>query len=430
MSTLLIKHGRVVDPASGRDEVADVFVENGRIVKIGTNLPQKGERTIDATGLIVAPGLVDIHVHFREPGREDMETIETGSKAALAGGVTSVVTMPNTNPIADNQTVIEFIIKRARELDLINVYPAGAITKGERGALLAEMKEMKNSGAIALSDDGVDVEDAGLMRSAMEYAKTHDMLLMNHCETPDLSEHGVMHEGWVSTELGLPGIPEIAEDHAVQKGILLAARTGARFHISHMSTAGAVAALREYKKTGATNVTGEVSVQHFSLTDEECRGYNTYAKMYPPLRSREHIEAVIGAIQDGTIDALTTDHAPHIEPDKLKPFADAARGTVGLETSFAAMHTYLVRPGHVSLAEGLALMTHKPASVVGLTKGALSVGADADIALFDTEQTWTVDPSQFFTKARNSVFAGKQLVGKAVCTIVGGTVKYERGSIV
>jgi dihydroorotase len=430
MSTLLIKNGRVVDPASKRDEVVDLFIENGKISCIEKNISQKADRTLDASGLVVAPGLVDIHVHFREPGREDMETLETGSKAALAGGVTSVVTMPNTNPIADNQTVIEFILKRAKELNLINIFPAGSITKNEDGLMLAEMRELKNSGAVALSDDGVDVDNPGVLLKAMEYARTHDMLLMNHCETPELDESGVMHEGWISTELGLPGIPEVAEDHSVAKGIMLAQRSGARFHISHMSTKGSVGALRSAKSAKSAHISGEVSVQHFALTDEECRGYNTQAKMYPPLRSRDHVDAMIEAIKDGTIDAITTDHAPHIEPDKIKPFADAARGTVGLETSFAVMNTYLVEAGHISLSEGIALMTHKPAEIIQKEKGTLAVGADADIAIFDTKTKWTVDPSKFFSKGKNSVFAGKSLVGKTVYTIVDGIVKFENGKIV
>lgn len=430
MSTLLIKNGRVVDPASGKDGVMDVFVADGKIARVAENISDAADTTIDADGLIVAPGLVDIHVHFREPGREDMETLETGSRAALAGGVTSVVTMPNTNPIADNQTVIEFILKRAKELNFITIYPAGAITKNEQGAMLSEMRELKNSGAVAVSDDGVDVDDPGVMLKAMEYAKTHDILLMNHCETPELDESGVMHEGWVSTELGLPGIPEVAEDHGVAKGIMLAQRSGARFHISHMSTKGAVAELREAKQAGMKNVSGEVSVQHFALTDEECRGYNTNAKMYPPLRSRDHVAAIVEGIKDGTIDCLTTDHAPHIEPDKLKPFSEAARGTVGLETSFAVMNTYLVHAGHVSLSEGLALMTHKPAEIIQRQKGTLAEGADADIAIFDVDEEWTVDPAAFLSKGRNSVFAGKKLKGRAVYTIVGGVVRFEKGSVV
>lgn len=430
MTTLLIKNGRVIDPASKFDAVADVLVTDGKVKKIVKDISENADKIIDASGLVVTPGLVDIHVHFREPGREDMETLETGSKAALAGGVTSVVTMPNTNPIADNQTVIEFILKRAKELDLINIYPAGAVTKNEEGAMLAEMRELKNSGAVSVSDDGVDVDDPGVLLNAMEYVRTHDMLLMNHCETPELDDSGVMHEGWVSTELGLPGIPEVAEDHGVAKGIMLALRSGARFHVSHMSTKAAVASLREAKRVGMTNVSGEVSVQHFALTDEECRGYNTNAKMYPPLRSRDHVDAVVEAIKDGTIDALTTDHAPHIEPDKIKPFVDAARGTVGLETSFAAMNTYLVEVGHVSLAEGLALMTYRPAAIIRQKKGTLAEGADADIAIFDVKKKWVVDPSKFFSKGRNSVFAGKELTGKAVYTIVGGRVKYDNGNVV
>jgi dihydroorotase len=427
MTSLLIQNGRVIDPKNKRDGITDVFIKDGVIVEIGKNLKVKASRKIDATGLVVAPGLVDMHVHFREPGREDMETLETGSRAALAGGVTSVVTMPNTNPIADNQTVIEFILKRARELGLVHIFPAGAITKNESGAILSEMRELKNSGAIGVSDDGVDVNNPGLLLNALEYARTHDLLVMNHCETPELDDHGVMHEGWVATELGLPGIPEVAEDHSVQKGILLAERSGARFHISHMSTKGAVAALRRAKKAGLKNISGEVSVQHFALTDEECRGYNTNAKMYPPLRSRDHVSAIVKAIKDGTIDALTTDHAPHIEPDKTKPFADAARGTVGLETSFAVMNTYLVEKKHISLSEGLALMTHRPAEIIRKDKGTLSVGVGADVAIFDLNQEWTVNPREFFSKGRNSVFEGKKLKGKTVYTIVGGKVLYENG---
>ena len=429
MSTLLIKNGRVIDPISKRDEIADVYIADGKIQSVGKSDIASAEMVIDATGLVVSPGLVDIHVHFREPGREDIETLETGSRAALAGGITSVVTMPNTVPIADNQTGIEFIINRAKELDLINIFPAGSITKNEDGAILSEIRELKNSGAVAVSDDGVDIDNTGVLLRALEYSKTHDMLLMNHCETPDLDNHGVMHEGWVSTDLGLPGIPEVAEDHAVTKAIMLAQRSGARLHLSHLSTKAAVAALREYKRTGAINVTGEVSVQNFALTDEACRGYNTDAKMYPPLRSEDHVDALIAAIKDGTIDAITTDHAPHIEPDKIKPFVDAARGTVGLETSFAVLNTYLIKPGHVSLMDGLALMTYKPAAIIRKEKGMLKVGADADITIFDIAKEWVVDPLKFYSKGRNSVFAGKTLTGKAMHTIYRGVIKMKDGIV-
>ena len=430
MSTLLIHGGHVIDPKNGLDGVVDILVRDGKVAKVGKGLKEKADKDIDAKGLTVTPGLIDIHVHFREPGREDKETLETGSKAALAGGITSVVTMPNLSPVADNQTVIEFILKRARELDLINIYPAGSITKGEAGSVLAEINELKNSGAILITDDGLDIQHEGLLKRAMEYAKTCGIMVMSHCETKDLTEDGVMHEGWVSTQLGLSGASALAEDMGVYKNILIAEETGARFHLTHNSSAGGIRAIREAKKRGAKNITADSSVQHFSLTDEECIGYNTNAKMYPPLRSQEHLDAVIAGIKDDTIDALTTDHAPHIEPEKLKSFQDAAFGTTGLETSFAAMHTYLVKPGHVNLSKGIEKMTTGPAGVISVDKGHLSVGADADIAIFDLEEEWVVNEKKFFSKAKNSAFIGKKLTGKAVCTIVGGKVKYDRGTIV
>lgn len=429
MADILIKNGRVIDPKNGVDAVCDVLVADGAITAVGKDITESAHETIDASGLIVTPGLVDMHVHFREPGREDQETIETGSQAALAGGVTSVLVMPNTATVADNQSVIEFIKSRAREAGLINVYPSGAITKGEKGELLAEMNELKKSGAIAVTDDGLDVQDEGLLKRAMEYAKTIDMLIMSHCEVDALVEDGVMHEGWVSTQLGLAGIPAIAEDLAAYKSVMLAEDTGARFHLLHASTAGAVRAVREAKARGAAHITGEASAQHFSLTDEECVGYNTNAKMYPPLRSADHVAAIVAGLADGTLDVISTDHAPHIEPDKIKPFNDAARGTVGLETSFAVMYTYLVAQKKLSLADGIRKMSVAPAEVLRIDKGHLSTGAVADIALFDPAQQWTVDPKQFFSKGKNSAFKGKMLTGKAVATIVGGKVKYRDGKI-
>ncbi len=429
MSTLLIKNGRVIDPKNKLDKVTDILVKDGKVATIGKNLG-KADQIIDATGLIVTPGLIDLHVHFREPGREDMETLETGSWAALAGGITSAVAMPNSNPVADNQTVIEFIINRSRNLDLINIYPAGSITKAQDGSMLAEINELKNSGAIAISDDGLDVQNEGLLKRAMEYAKTCDILLMSHCETEDLIEDGVMHEGWVSTQLGLAGIPAVGEDVAVYKNILLAEETGVRLHLMHNSTKGAVRAIAEARARGAKNISAEVAVQHFSLTDEETKGYNTNAKMYPPLRSKDHVDAIIDSIKSGVINALSTDHAPHIEPDKIKPFVDAARGTVGLETSFGAMYTYLVKPKHISLTDGIAKMTISAAEIIGVDKGHLSVGADADIAIFDTNKEWIVDSEQFLSKGKNSAFNGKKLIGKAVYTIVSGNLKYGNGEII
>ena len=430
MSTLLIKGGRVVDPKNGIDAVRDVFVKDGKVAAVAEHITEKTDKTVDAKGLVVTPGLIDIHVHFREPGREDKETLESGSQAALAGGITSVVTMPNTNPVADNQSVIEFILKRAQELDLIHIYPSGSITKGEKGTMLSEINELKNSGAIAITDDGSDVQNEGVLKRAMEYAKTIGILLMSHCETKDLTEEGAMHEGWISTKLGLPGIPASSEDLAVYKNILLAEETGARVHLQHNSTAGAIREIRAARARGAKNITAEVSVQHFALTDEECLGYNTNAKMYPPLRSQEHIDAVIRGIQDDAVDCFTTDHAPHIESDKIKPFQDAAFGFVGLETSFAVMNTYLVKKNFIEIAKGIEKMTIAPAKIIGVDRGHLSVGANADIAIFDTEKEWVVDEKKFFSKGKNSPFIGKKLTGKSIYTIVDGRVKYENGVIV
>lgn len=429
MTSLLIKNGHVVDPANGIDAPADILVRDGKIAKVAEKIADGADAAFDARGLHVTPGLVDLQVHVREPGREDKETIETASRAALAGGVTSLVAMPNSRPAADNQTVIEFVIKRAREVGLVSVFPAGAITRGQKGETLAEINEMKKSGAVAVTDDGVDVQNMDLLRKAFEYVKTCDMLLMSHCEVEELTAGGVMHEGWISTRLGLPGTPAVAEDMAVLKNILLAALCGARLHLLHNSTAGATQAIRAAKQRGMRTLTAEVSVQHFSLTDAECLGYNTNAKMYPPLRSQEHIEAIVAGIKDGTFDAFTTDHAPHIEPEKLEPFVDAAFGSTGLETSFAVMQTYLVKAGHISFATGISKMTVEPARIIRVNKGTLSPGADADIALFDLKKDWTVDARQSFSKGRNCVFDGKKLTGKAVATITGGVVRYRDGNV-
>jgi dihydroorotase len=429
MESLLIKNGRVVDPKNKLDRITDILIEDGVVAAIGKNLKSGTGQTIDATGLLVTPGLIDLHVHFREPGREDRETLETASWAALAGGITSALAMPNVNPVADNQSVIEFVVNRARQLNLINIYPVGAITKSQGGSMLAEINELKNAGAIAVSDDGLDVQNEGLLRRAMEYAKTCGILLMSHCEIDNLIEDGQMHEGWVSSQLGLAGMPAVAEDLSVIKNILLAEETGARVHIMHISTAGAVRAIDEAKRRGLKNISSEVAVQHFSLTDEECLGYNTNAKMYPPLRSQDHVNAVIAGIKKDLIDAFCTDHAPHIEPDKIRPFQDAARGTIGLQTSFAAANTYLAQTGRLKINEVIAKMTLGPAQVAKINKGHLSIGADADIAIFDPNEKWTVDAKKLFSKSKNSVFDGKKLIGKAIYTVVGGEVKYDNGQI-
>ena len=430
--SLLIKNGHIIDPKNNIDEIFDVFIKDWKIQEVGKNLSKEAEKIIDATGYIVTPGLIDLQVHLREPGREDKETLETGSKAALAGGITSVVCMPNLSPIADNQTVIEFIVNRSKQLDLINIYPTGSITKRQNGAELSEMKEMKNSWAIAVTDDGVDVQDEGILKRALLYAKNCDMLLMSHCEVEALSEKGVMHEGWVSTQMWVAGIPAVSEDLAVYKNILLAEETGARLHLLHNSSAWAMRAIREAKARWATNISAEVCVQHFSLTDEECLGYNTNAKMYPPLRSKRHIDAIIKAIQDDTVDVFTTDHAPHTEPDKLKSFQDAANGFVWLETSFAVMNTYLVKAGHIDLKKWIEKMTYAPAKIIRIDekKWHLSIGADADISIFDPNEEWIVDEKKFFSKGKNSPYIWKTLKGKTVYTIVGGKMKYKQWTII
>lgn len=426
---ILIKNGRVIDPENKRDEICDISIVEWKIKEIWNNISGEFEREIDATGKIVTPGFIDMQVHLREPGREDQETIETGCKAALAGGITSIVCMPNVKPTADNQTVIEYILSKAQKLDLARVYPTGAITKGLGWRELAEMNELKDSWAIAVTDDGLDVQDENILRRAMQYAKNCDILLMSHCETNTLTDWGVMHEWWVSTQMWVPGVPAITEDMAVYKNILLAEDTGARLHLLHNSTAGAMRAIREAKARGSNNITAEATFQHFSLTDEACLEYNTNAKMYPPLRSQRHIDAVIEAINDDTIDAFTTDHAPHTEPDKLMAFADAPNGFVGLETSLAVANTYLIETGKVEISKVIQKMTSGPANILWIDAGTLSEWAAADIAIFDPKAEWIVDENKFFSKGKNSPYIGMKLTGKVTHTLVDGVVKFEGGEI-
>ena len=429
MSTL-IKNWRVIDPANNRDEVCDILIEHWKISKIWKHLDALVENTIDASGLVVSPGFIDMQVHLREPGREDQETIETGCRAALAGWVTSIVCMPNVKPTADNQTVIEYIISKASKLDLARVYPTGAITKWLWGSELAEMNELKSSWAVAVTDDGLDVQDENILRRAMQYAKNCDILLMSHCETNTLTDGGVMHEWWVSTQMWVPWVPAITEDMAVYKNILIAEDTGARLHLLHNSTSGAMRAIREAKARGSNNITAEVTFQHFSLTDEACLNYDTNAKMYPPLRSQEHIDAVIDAINDDTIDAFTTDHAPHTQPDKLMAFEDAPNGFIGLETSLAIANTFLVETGKVDLPKVIQKMTSGPAKILWIPWGNLSDGSPADIAIFNPKTEWIVDENKFFSKWRNSPYIGHTLTGKVIHTMVNGEVKFQDWKII
>lgn len=426
MSEYLIKNGHVLDPANGVDGVMDVWVKNGKIERVGKELNATEATVINAKGKLVTPGLIDTHVHLREPGREDKETIETALRAALAGGVTSVLSMPNTDPVADDQTVLEYQLSKARKLNLANLFVSGTITSG--GNRISEMWELRESGAVALTDDGNDVQSAGLIKHAFEWAKTFDMPIFCHSEVATLSNEGVMNEGTVSLELGLPGIPHSAEDIAITKTLMVAEEVGHRVHISHIATKGGVEAVRQAKKRGV-KVTAEATPQHFSLTHEECRGWNTNAKMYPPLREEEDRKAVIKGLSDGTIDTIATDHAPHLENEKFYPFLDAPRGTVGLETLFGAANTYLVRSKALPLDKVIEKLTIAPAKLLRIKKGTLSKGADADISIFDLDKKWVVDPTKFESKGRNSVFAGKMLYGKAVHVMINGELKVKDGTI-
>ena len=418
---ILIKNGHLADPANKVDEKLDVLVSNGKISKLGKPgaLPANGCKVIDAAGMFVAPGLIDMHVHLREPGFEYKETITTGTAAAKTGGFTSVCCMPNTNPVNDNRSVTEFILAQARNAST-QVFPIGAITKASRGEELAEMGELHAAGCVAISDDGQPVMNASMMRRAMEYSKIFDMLIISHCEDSILSGKGVMNEGIVSTELGLRGIPRAAEDVMTARDISLAELTGARLHIAHVSTAGSVRMIRDAKSRGV-KVTAETCPHYFSLTEEAVRGYNTLAKMNPPLRTVDDVAAVKQGLKDGTLDVIATDHAPHAMDEKSGEFDYAPFGIVGLETALG-LTLKLVHEDVLSLTEAIRKLSVNPALILKLDKGTLSTGADADITIIDLNEDWTVAASQFKSKSKNTPFDGWKLRGKAVHTIVGGKI--------
>lgn len=426
METYLIKNGRVIDPANKLDKVTDILVKDGKIAEIKTGIKAAGAKVIDAKGKLVTPGLVDIHVHLREPGREDKETIETAMRAALKGGVTSLMSMPNTTPVTDNQTVVEYQLSRAKKLNLCHLYVSGTITRGVDH--ISEIRELKLTGAVALTDDGYDVQNEGVYLHAMEWAKTFDMPIFTHAEIDNLSGDGCMHEGIVSLELGLPGIPASAENLAIFKTLILAEEVGNRVHITHVSTRRGVELIREAKKRGV-HVTAEATPHHFSLTHEECRGYNTDAKMYPPLREEEDRQAIIKGLKEGVLDIIATDHAPHLENEKFQPFYDAPKGTIGLETLFAATMTYLVRPKALTLSEAIEKMTSAPAKILNIPKGTLSKGVDADISIFDPDKKWTVDRNQFESKGKNCAFNNKTLYGSADTVFVSGELRVNKSKV-
>ncbi|MFN2602047.1 MAG: dihydroorotase [Gemmatimonadaceae bacterium] len=422
---VLLAGGRLVDPSQNLDESGDVLVAGGVIEGIGGRIeaPDHAE-VVDCSGWIVSPGFIDVHAHLREPGREDVETIASGARAAAAGGFTAVCAMPNTDPVTDNQAAVGFIIRQGSRAGAARVHPIGAISVGQKGETLAEFGEMVGAGAVAVSDDGRPVVSAHLMRTALEYARTFGIPVIDHCEEPTLSHGGVMNEGIVSARLGLKGIPSEAEEIMVIRDILLARRTGGHVHLAHMSTRGSVELIRWGKERGI-NVTAEVCPHHISLTDERVGAYDTNAKMNPPLRTAPDVEALREAVKDGTIDMIATDHAPHHYDEKEREFSDAPNGIIGLETALAVSVTHLVETGALNFSTLVERMSCSPARLFHLPGGSLRRGAEADITVFDPAMRWAVDPSEMLTKGRNTPYAGMTFTGRATLTIVGGRIVYK-----
>ena len=420
MSNYLIIGGRVIDPANNIDETADLLIERGKIAAVGSglngNTPESVER-IDATGKVVAPGLVDIHVHLREPGRADEETVDSGLRAAVRGGFTSVACMPNTDPVCDSASVVEYILQRVEEVGFGNAFPIASITHGLEGERLSEMGELVGAGAVAFSDDGKCVMNGQLMRRALEYTKTWDKAIISHAEDGFLAHGGQMHEGYWSTVLGLKGIPAAAEEVVVARDIILAELTGGRLHIAHLSTAGSLELVKLAKERGI-RVTCEVTPHHLILTDEKVQDYDTNFKVNPPLRSQEHLDALRQGLKDGVIDAIASDHAPHARHEKEMEFDYAPFGLIGLETTLALILTEIVEKGVISLPEAIALMSVNPARILGIDRGTLSVGAAADVIIIDTNAQHEVDTLRFESKSINTPYAGwklKGMVGDVFC---------------
>jgi len=422
----LIKGARIVDPSQHIDGQMDILIEEGKIIKLGQNLSpsrKKGLNSMELTGLVITPGLVDMHTHLREPGFEYKETIQTGSEAACAGGFTSIACMPNTNPVNDTRSVTEYILRKAAETNLVNIYPIAAITMRSEGKSLAEFWDLKEAGAIALSDDGKPVVDSGVMRRALEYAHSLGLPIISHCEDTGLSSGGVMNEGFPSTELGLPGIPGIAEDIMVARDLLLAEYTRSSIHIAHVSSAGSVRLIREAKNRGI-KVTAETAPHYFTLTDDDLRTYNVNTKVYPPLRGKADVEAIKEGLRDGTIDAIASDHAPHALTDKEVEFEYAASGMIGLETSLA-LGLRLVSAGVLTLSQLIGKMSTHPAGILGIPGGSLRPGAPADLTIIDLQRSWTVDREAIRSLSKNTPFLGWDLTGKAVLTMKGGVVTFD-----
>ncbi len=425
MPKLLIKNGRIIDPASGRDEIADVLIKSGLIVRIGQDLHATGAIAFDATGLVVAPGFIDMHVHLREPGFEHAETIESGSRAAAAGGFTSICAMPNTQPVNDAASVTRYIVERAQRSAIVNVFPIGAITKNSAGEELAAIGSMKAAGIIAISDDGRPVMNSRVMRRAMEFARAFDLPVIDHCEDLDLSADGDMHEGFESVRLGLRGIPAASEDVMVARDLILARSTGARFHVAHLSSRHSLEMMQQAKAL-KLNVTCEVTPHHMALADSAMPPYDSNYKMKPPLRSGCDMAAMVEGIASGVVDAIATDHAPHPGSEKMQEFEKCPFGIIGLETALAVALETLVHPGRISLARLVALFTTGPAKILALNRGRFEPGLPGDVTIFDPNLEWTYDVNRSQSRSRNSPFHGRSFRGAPVATVVGGKVVWQR----
>jgi dihydroorotase len=425
MGITRIVGGRVIDPSQGVDQHADLWIEGGKVLGIGDRPGVKADREVAAQGRIVCPGLIDMHVHLREPGREEDETIATGTAAALAGGVTSVACMPNTEPACDSQASAEFIILQARRAGNANVFPIGAITKGRKGQELAEIGAMVDGGAVAFTDDGSPVTSSEVMRRAMEYCRMFDKCVLSHSEDLALTQGAVMNEGAESMRLGLRGYPAVAEEIFIYREIALAELTGARVHILHVSTAGGVELIRRGKARGV-RVTGEACPHHFTLTDTCLRSFDSNFKMSPPLRTQADVEALLAGLKDGTLDVLATDHAPHAPEKKMRELDQAPNGIVGLETFLPICIQALIEPGVLTWSQMIAKMTIEPAKVLGISRGTLRPGAVADVTVIDPDVAWTVDPAKFRSKSRNTPYGGWRVRGWAERVFVAGEEKFTR----